>query len=171
MSWGALRAHCMLDASAPTLRTSPAKLSQGTYLPAPTLPITVICTTLQKPATSRLHRFYVPQPLGLVPPSAAADPLLEALLPPLPLHSPAPSAALPGSPAAPNGPFTPASVVLEGEEARHAARALRLAAGDAVELCDGTGHVVAGTVTGTDKQRVWVSARSGYRTIMPQRPT
>lgn len=113
---------------------------------------------MQKRATSRLHRFYVPQPLGHVPPSAAADPLLEALLPPLPLYSPAPaSAALSGSPASPSAPFTPASVVLEGEEARHAARALRLAAGDAVELCDGTGHVVAGTVTGTDKQRVWVS--------------
>eukprot|EP00198_Chlamydomonas_reinhardtii_P013936 XP_001703273.1 hypothetical protein CHLREDRAFT_205517 [Chlamydomonas reinhardtii] len=51
-----------------------------------------------------------------------------------------------------------AVLVLEGEEARHAARALRLAAGDRVELCDGRGNVAVGVVTGTDKQRVWVSA-------------
>ncbi len=50
-------------------------------------------------------------------------------------------------------------MVLEGEEARHAARALRLQSGDPVELCDGRGNLVQGVVSGSDKQRVWVSAR------------
>ncbi|GFR40989.1 hypothetical protein Agub_g1654 [Astrephomene gubernaculifera] len=108
---------------------------------------------LQHRAATRLHRFYVPHPLGPAPP----PPTLQTLLsppPPVPLPAPAPTTTS-SSPV----PTTsaPATVVLEGEEARHAARALRLAAGDRLELCDGRGNLVEGTVTGTDKQRVWVS--------------
>jgi hypothetical protein len=139
----------------------------------------------QSRAASRLHRFYVPQPLGPASQPQTLEALLAELL--------GPTAAAAGTsrpappPTAPPGPHTssptasaasltrgtqhdepaasafahPATVVLEGEEARHASRALRLKSGDAVELCDGRGNVARGVVSGTDKQRVWV--RPGIR--------
>ncbi|KAG2500025.1 hypothetical protein HYH03_002306 [Edaphochlamys debaryana] len=106
---------------------------------------------LQKRAAARLHRFYVPQPLGPAPEPAS----LAALLASSP--SPATPSTLPASSSPSPPPAALPSVVLEGEEARHAARALRLAPGDRVELCDGRGNTVAGVVAGSDRQRVWVS--------------
>lgn len=71
----------------------------------------------QEVASSRPHRFYVPQLSG--------------------------------------------TTVLEGDEGRHAVRALRLREGDKVELCDGLGGTVTATITAVEKgsNRAWVSGQ------------
>lgn len=133
-----------------------------------TRPCRALSLPPQKKAAARLHRFYVPQPLVPSPPPPS---LKELFRPPsFPRSRPSP---LKSSPAAASShplppavlaaasllfhPSSPTAVVLEGEEARHAARALRLQPGDRVELCDGRGNLLEGLVTCSDKQRVWVS--------------
>ncbi|GLI69139.1 hypothetical protein VaNZ11_013696 [Volvox africanus] len=131
--------------------------------------------SVQKKASTRLHRFYVPYPLG---PTAKSLFLQELLADPEAMGTAASRVATASLPASPAVAFTRASdlispappsgdgggvggplstVVLEGEEARHAARSLRLQPGDRVELCDGLGNLLEGLVIGSDKQRVWVA--------------
>lgn len=51
------------------------------------------------------------------------------------------------------------AVLLEGDEGRHATRALRLKEGDALELCDGRGTTVACVISAIEKKdRAWVRA-------------
>ncbi|KAG2450154.1 hypothetical protein HYH02_000256 [Chlamydomonas schloesseri] len=189
------RAVHSASAGPPATATSDAAWGEQTF------------SALQKKATSRLHRFYVPQPLGPTPEPATLEALLGGAVPAVATASSSATAAsvngsnsssstngssavVSSAPAADGGSGkrrkagsstaaaaaasaaadaaaaawagsvaagVPATLVLEGEEARHAARALRLAAGDRVELCDGRGNVAEGVVTGTDKQRMWVS--------------
>ncbi len=54
------------------------------------------------------------------------------------------------------------TVELEAEEARHAVRVLRLKPGDAVELCDGRGRMVAAEIVRADKGAAMVSAYGMY---------
>ena len=50
------------------------------------------------------------------------------------------------------------SIVVEGEEARHMLKALRLKEGDAAEICDGLGSTLACRITALDPRgaRAWV---------------
>jgi hypothetical protein len=56
-------------------------------------------------------------------------------------------------------------VELDAEESRHAAKALRLAEGDAVELCDGAGSLLLGCIASVGKKAVTVEAASAPRQV------
>ncbi len=49
-------------------------------------------------------------------------------------------------------------IMIEGEEARHMAKALRLREGSMAEVCDGLGNTVECEITSMDarRQRAWV---------------
>lgn len=57
------------------------------------------------------------------------------------------------------------AVDLDAEESRHAAKALRLAEGDAVDLCDGAGGLLAGRIACLGKKAVSVEALEPARQV------
>lgn len=69
-------------------------------------------------------------------------------------HVPAPLPAVAGE-----------AVDLDAEESRHAAKALRLAEGDAVELCDGGGGLLLGRIASLGKKAVTVEAAAPPRQV------
>lgn len=50
-------------------------------------------------------------------------------------------------------PLAPGPLSISGDEAHHAARVKRLAAGDPVQVLDGRGAIASGTITAIDKDR------------------
>lgn len=56
-------------------------------------------------------------------------------------------------------------VELDTEESRHAAKALRLVEGDAVELCDGAGSLLLGRITSIGKKAVSIEAASALQQV------
>jgi 16S rRNA U1498 N3-methylase RsmE len=56
-------------------------------------------------------------------------------------------------------------VELDAEESRHAAKALRLLEGDAVELCDGAGSLLLGRIASVGKKAVSVEAASAPQQV------
>ena len=56
-------------------------------------------------------------------------------------------------------------VELDAEESRHAAKALRLAEGDVVELCDGIGSLLLGRIASLGKKVVSIEAASAPQQV------
>ena len=110
--------------------------------PAPCVPVSPLCALLHiapsNPAPSIPHMFLLQQ-------QAASRPHRFYVQQPL-THS------------------VRGALVLDGDEGRHAVRALRLKEGDTVELCDGRGALVQATITALDKSanRAWVGVVLRY---------
>ncbi|GAX78384.1 hypothetical protein CEUSTIGMA_g5826.t1 [Chlamydomonas eustigma] len=85
----------------------------------------------QDAASSRLHRFYTSERL---------------------FHPPSSSISSISAPKILSG-LTQTTFLIEGDEARHALRALRLSEGDEVDLCDGNGGIARCAVSALDKRR------------------
>lgn len=88
----------------------------------------------QNEASSRPPRFYTNEPIR---------PLNER---PIPLAQPSTSSAVSASAAA-------ATYHIEGEEAKHMIKSLRLKEGDLVEMCDGRGNLVECLLSGVESSR------------------
>ena len=58
-----------------------------------------------------------------------------------------------------------ATVELDPEESKHAARVLRLTVDTEVEVCNGRGQLVTGRITGTDKSVVSVTTTAAVQTV------